>query len=57
MQCVIPALEKVNSVVQKIEGVKELVDFAKGMATVTYDDNKVNRNDIIKSLKSNTGYH
>ena len=26
------------------------------MATVTYDDKKVNRNDIIKNLKKNTGY-
>ena len=57
MQCSYSCAGKVNSVVQKIEGVKESsVDFAKGMATVTYDDNKVNRNDIIKSLKSNTGY-
>jgi copper chaperone CopZ len=57
MQCSSSCAGKVNSVVQKIEGVKESsVDFAKGIATVTYDDKKVNRNDIIKNLKSNTGY-
>jgi len=57
MQCSYSCAGKVNSVVQKIEGVKESsVDFAKGIATVTYDDRKVNRNDIIKNLKNNTGY-
>tara|TARA_S200000501_G_scaffold124964_1_gene118015 strand:- start:7421 stop:7756 length:336 start_codon:yes stop_codon:yes gene_type:complete len=57
MQCSYSCAGKVNSIVQKIEGVKESsVDFAKGMATVTYDDKKVNRNDIIKNLKNNTGY-
>ena len=57
MQCSYSCAGKVNSVVQKIEGVKESsVDFAKGIATVIYDDKKVNRNDIIKNLKNNTGY-
>ena len=57
MQCSYSCAGKVNSVVQKIDGVKESsVDFAKGMATVIYDDKKVNRNDIIKNLKKNTGY-
>ena len=57
MQCSYSCAGKVNSVVQKIDGVKESsVDFAKGIATVTYDDKKVNRNDIIKNLKNNTGY-
>ena len=57
MQCSYSCAGKVNSVVQKIEGVKESsVDFVKGIATVTYDDKKVNRNDIIKNLKNNTGY-
>ena len=57
MQCSYSCAGKVNSVVQKIDGVKESsVDFAKGMATVTYDNKKVNRNDIIKNLKKNTGY-
>ena len=57
MQCSYSCAGKVNSVVQKIDGVKEsYVDFAKGVATVTYDNKKVNRNDIIRNLKSNTGY-
>ena len=36
MQCSYSCAGKVNSIVQKIEGVKESsVDFAKGIATVT----------------------
>ena len=57
MQCSYSCAGKVNSVVQNIDGVKESsVDFAKGMATVTYDEKIVSRNDIIKNLKNNTGY-
>ena len=57
MQCSYSCAGKVNSVVQNIKGVKESsVDFAKGIATVTYDDKKVDRSDIIKNLKSNTSY-
>ena len=52
MQCSYSCAGKVNSIVQKIDGVKEsTVDFAKGIATVTYDDKKVNRDDIIMNLK------
>ena len=57
MQCSYSCAGKVNSIVQKIDGVKEsTVDFAKGIATVTYDDKKVNRDDIIMNLKKNTNY-
>ena len=57
MQCSYSCAGKVNSIVQKIDGVKQSsVDFAKGIATVTYDDRKVNRNDIIMNLKKNTSY-
>ena len=57
MQCSYSCAGKVNSVVQNIKGVKESsVDFAKGIATVTYDDKKVDRSDIIKNLKNNTSY-
>ncbi len=57
MQCSYSCAGKVQSVVQKIDGVKESsVDFAKGMATVTFDEDKVNRTDIIKYLKKNTSY-
>ena len=42
MQCSYSCAGKVNSIVQKIDGVKEsTVDFAKGIATVTYDDKKL----------------
>ena len=57
MQCSYSCAGKVNSVVQKIEGVKESsVDFAKGIATVTYDDKKIACNDIVTNLKKNTSY-
>ena len=57
MQCSYSCAGKVQSVVQKIDGVKESsVDFAKGMATITFDEDKVNRTDIIKYLKQNTSY-
>mgnify|MGYP001978251033 CR=1 FL=1 len=57
MQCSYSCAGKVQSVVQKIEGVKESsVDFAKGMATITFDEDKVNRTEIIKYLKKNTSY-
>tara|TARA_A100001011_G_scaffold364172_1_gene414669 strand:- start:232 stop:597 length:366 start_codon:yes stop_codon:yes gene_type:complete len=57
MQCSYSCAGKVQSVVQKIDGVKESsVDFAKGMATITFDEDKVNRTDIIKYLKKNTSY-
>ena len=57
MMCSYSCAGKVNSIVQKIDGVKQSsVDFAKGIATVTYDDRKVNRNDIIMNLKKNTSY-
>ena len=51
MQCSYSCAGKVNSVVQKMDGVKNSsVDFVKGIATVTYDEKKVNRNEIIKNL-------
>ena len=51
MQCSYSCAGKVNSVVQKMDGVKNSsVDFAKGIATVTYDEKKVTRNEIIKNL-------
>ena len=57
MQCSYSCAGKVQSVVQKIDGVKESsVDFAKGMATITFDEDKVNRTEIIKYLKKNTSY-
>jgi len=57
MQCSYSCAGKVNSVVQKIDGVKECtVDFDKGIATVVFDDKKLETKDIVEDLKSNTAY-
>ena len=48
---------KVSRVVRYLKGVKECdVDFEKGIATVLYDDKKLEEKDIVQSLKSNTSY-
>ncbi len=57
MQCSYSCAGKVNSVVQNMKGVKESsVDFAKGVATVTYDEKKTDSSEIIEGLKKNTSY-
>ena len=57
MQCSYSCVGKVNSVVQKMDGVKEcIVDFDKGIATVVFDDQKLETKDIVKGLKINTAY-
>jgi copper chaperone CopZ len=57
MQCSYSCVGKVNSVVQKIDGVKECtVDFDKGIATVVFDDQKLKTKDIVEGLKTNTAY-
>ena len=57
MQCSYSWAGKVNSVVQNMKGVKEsTVDFAKGVATVTYDEKKTNSSKIVEGLKKNTSY-
>ena len=57
MQCSYSCVGKVNSVVQKIDGVKECtVDFDKGIATVVFDDQKLKTTDIVEGLKTNTAY-
>ena len=57
MQCSYSCAGKVNSVVQNMKGVKEsTVDFAKGVATVTYDEDKTNCSEIVEGLKKNTAY-
>ena len=57
MQCSYSCAGKVNSVVQKMDGVKECtVDFDKGIATVVFDDKKLETKDIVESLKTNTAY-
>ena len=57
MQCSYSCAGKVNTVVQNMKGVKEsTVDFAKGVATVTYDEKKTNSSKIVEGLKKNTSY-
>ncbi len=57
MQCSYSCAGKVNSVVENMKGVKESsVDFAKGVATVTYDDKKTDSSEILEGLKKNTSY-
>ena len=42
MQCSYSCAGKVNSIVQKMDGVKECtVDFDKGISTVVFDDKKL----------------
>ena len=57
MQCSYSCAGKVNSVMQKMDGVKEsTVDFDKGIATVVFDDQKLETKDIVEGLKTNTVY-
>ena len=57
MQCSYSCAGKVNSVVQKMDGVKECtVDFDKGIATVVFDDKKLETKYIFEGLKTNTAY-
>ncbi len=57
MQCSYSCVGKVSSVVQKMDGVKEcIVDFDKGIATVVFDDQKLETKDIVEGLKTNTAY-
>ena len=57
MMCGYSCAGKVSKVVQNLKGVKECdVDFEKGIATVLYDDKKLEEKDIVQSLKSNTSY-
>ena len=57
MQCSYSCVGKVSSVVQKLDGVKECtVDFDKGIATVVFDDQKLETKDIVEGLKTNTAY-
>ena len=57
MQCSYSCAGKVSSVVKKMDGVKECtVDFDKGIATVVFDDQKLETKDIVEVLKTNTVY-
>ena len=57
MVCSYSCAGKVNSVVQKIDGVKDSsVDFNKGIATIKYDGSKIADKDIVETLKNKTMY-
>ena len=57
MMCSYSCSGKVSTVVQNLKGVKECnVDFEKGIATVLYDDKKLEQKDIVESLKDETTY-
>jgi len=57
MVCNYSCTGKVSSIVQNINGVKECsVDFEKGIATVVYDDKKLEEKDIVEGLINNTQY-
>ena len=57
MVCNYSCSGKVSSIVQNINGVKECsVDFEKGIATVVYDDKKIEEKDIVEGLIKNTKY-
>jgi copper chaperone CopZ len=57
MQCSYSCAGKVSTVVQNINGVKDInVDFDNGIATVTYDNDKVEPKDIVNVLTDKTMY-
>ena len=57
MQCSYSCAGKVSNIVQNIKGVKDCsVDFSKGVATVVYDDQKLESKDIISAVQVNTSY-
>ena len=48
---------KVTNIVQKIDGVKDCsIDFKTGIATVVYDDKKVDDKMVVNNLIKNTSY-
>tara|TARA_Y100000817_G_scaffold76432_2_gene58785 strand:+ start:10455 stop:10820 length:366 start_codon:yes stop_codon:yes gene_type:complete len=57
MQCSYSCAGKVSTVVQNINGVKDInVDFSNGIATVTYDNEKIEPKDIVDVLTNKTMY-
>ena len=57
MVCSYSCVSKVNAVINDIEGVKSCsVDFNKGEATVTYDDDKIESKEIVSVLTEKTNY-
>ena len=57
MRCQYSCTGKVSTVVENIKGVKECnVDFEKGVATVVYDEKKLESKDIVNALNDETSY-
>ena len=57
MRCQYSCTGKVSTVVENIKGVKECnVDFEKGVATVVYDEKKLDSKDIVNALNDETSY-
>ena len=57
MRCAYSCTGKVSTVVENIKGVKECkVDFDKGVATVVFDEKKLDSKDIVDVLKDKTSY-
>lgn len=57
MVCNYSCSGKVSSIVQKMDGVKGCdVDFDKGIATVKYDDAKLEQKDIVDGLQKGTRF-
>ena len=57
MACSYSCAGKVSTVVSNMKGVKDCsVDFNKGIATVKYDDKKVDSSDIVEGLTKKTSY-
>ena len=57
MRCQYSCTGKVATVVENIKGVKECnVDFKKGVATVVYDEQKLDSKEIVDALNDETSY-
>ena len=57
MQCQYSCTGKVTTVVENIKGVKECtVDYEKGVATVVFDEQKLDSKDIVDVLTEKTSY-
>ena len=57
MRCQYSCTGKVSTVVENIKGVKECnVDFEKGVATVVYDEQKLDSKQIVDALNDETSY-
>jgi len=57
MMCAKGCAGKVKKAIKSVEGIKKVdVDFSKSIATVTFDDQKANDDQILAALNSGTTY-